>query len=148
MVRLGIPSLVAACAFLALGCALGNVDWKQHRQALEESQRKYSQYIRWGEFELASRYVEPEQRGEFLDKLEGYQKDVRFGEYRIREIDRDDELTEASVDVSYEAYHMGTLVVKSFVESQKWHREPESSQWWLEPDIEGLQANLQSLQEY
>lgn len=145
MHRIALLCLVGLVGAGISGCATFPLDPFEFTRSLSESQRKYTQYVRWGEFELASRFVDADLRADYLAKLEPFEASIRLGDYEIRQIDYDDEKLNADVDVTYEGYHLSSLVVKTVHESQKWSRDTGSKTWWLTPDTEGLLTELEGL---
>lgn len=144
MRRIAVAAIAAVTASGLAGCStLGSYDIFNHREHLEESQKKYTQFMRWGEFVAAADFVDPELRSSFLDEVEAFE-DVRISDYEIRYIEPNDELTEAEVRVSYTAFHLRSLVQQRFFETQNWYRG--EGDWMVRPDLADLRANLQKLQ--
>ncbi len=142
MHRTALAGLLAL-GLLASGCStLGNLDLIGSRKALEESQRRYTQLVRWGEYLAASDYVDPEIRSEFLDHMEGWEM-VRFSDYQVRRVDIEDGVSEAEFRVSYLAYHVHSLIEKKVYETQSWYRGKAG--WQVRPDLEHLEASLAKL---
>ncbi len=105
------------------------------RHALQESQRDYTKYIRWGDIEAASEYVDPAEREAFL----GYGavfEDLRITEFDISKISYGEGRTSASVRVTYHGYSLESLVEKRIRETQEWVRPGRSNTWWVRPDLD------------
>ena len=131
--------VVSVLALLgASGCMFDPTDPLGRRNALHWSQKRYSQLIRWGQIEQASKYVDPEQREEFLEVARGF-VDIHFTDYEIREIDVDGR--DATVRVTYSGYLNSLPVEKQFDEIQHWHREG-GTRWIVRTELAQLRAAL------
>ncbi len=133
--RLAIVTTSALVIIAAIGCAgtFSNPSGKQN--SLEESQRRYTELVRWGEIERASAFVDPELQDEYLGYATAIQS-IRFTDFESglpRFADGNDT---ASVTVVYHAYSLSTLVEKQIREKQEWYREMgPANQWRVRPDL-------------
>ncbi len=131
MARIRI-TLVITLALVASGCTtLSNLDWTGHEASFEDDYKLYTRLVRWGEFERASRFVEPEQQEAYRDGI----RDLGVLHFTDYEADKPkyDRLTEtATVYVRYSAYRPATLETVSFTEEQRWKRDLETGDWRLE----------------
>lgn len=128
-------SWLALASAAALACVspsdpLGRVE------ALEEAQKRYTEAIRWGDLERASRYVAPDQRADFLALSDAFEA-VHFTDYEIGEIDVDPEKhARAEVDVTYRGYVMPHFVERRVKDRQVWSRQAGmGNQWTVEPQL-------------
>ena len=129
-----------AAALVALvGCQ--TLDPWGHRRNLEDAQRSYTQMVRWGDFERASEWVDPEERGRFLADAERL-AEVRVTDYEIGSLDLDDEGGAATVRVSYRAYHLATLVEREVLEVQSWYFDGDTGRWQVRPTLTGLRDTI------
>jgi hypothetical protein len=134
----GAAWLVAAALFA--GCAALDYD---KRVAFEESQKRFTQYVRWGKIAKASEYVVPEIREEFL-ALTPELTDLRLTDWEVLDMDVDDDLAHATVDVRYTGYRLSQLVERSVDVTQEWTRNPESGQWQVTLEVAKIRAALLS----
>ena len=127
-------------ALLTLAGCVSPTDPLGRKQALEDSQRRYTNLIRWGDIEKASEFVDPALRQDFLGYAEELES-MRVTDFEIGTIryDADDS---AHVKVTYHGYSVGTFLEKPIREQQRWFREDGSSEWWVQPEIEGLISAL------
>jgi hypothetical protein len=132
---------LAICLGLAPLFACQTLDPWGHRRDLEDAQLSYTQMVRWGEYERASAYVDPEARERFMLEA-GRLADIRITEYEIGTLDVDEETDTASVHVSYLTYHLSTLVEASIDETQNWYFDEESGAWLVRPALAGLREGL------
>lgn len=137
---------IAVLGFATFGCASGGLDLMAHRHMFDQSQRSYTQFVRWGDFDRASEFVEPEHRAEFLAETAGF-GNVRISEYEIRKLEFSDGMRTATVDVTYQAYDISTLLVRSFDETQEWSRNRMTNVWLLRPRLEQLRSGIASLRD-
>ena len=134
---LGLLALVLAlpgCAMLELVEDRDFLGWKQD---FREAQRDYTQSVRWGEFEVAARYVDPELRQAFLIEaatLAG----VRFTDYHVTVVKLESEI--ATAHVSYRLYDVTALIERTVTETQEWTRD--EGQWYVKPGLENLRERV------
>ena len=120
-------AIAVGCAALVL--ALGACATAGQRQSnFEEVQKKYTQLVRWSEFDEASNYVSEDQREAFNERTEDLGP-VRFVDYRIDRLDFDAETNEASVRVVYSAYKRSAPTAIAVEERQEWKRDDETDAW-------------------
>ena len=114
-------------AFGALGCAPA-VD-----QALmfKETQRRYTQLIRFTDYERAGRFVAPDVRSEFRDQTRAL-GDLHFTDYELRDVQNSG--STAIAEVAYVGYRSSDPVVVTYVEHQEW--ENDGGTWLVRPHIE------------
>ena len=68
---------------VSLGCANSTMtDPYGKRTSLDESQRRYTELVRWGEIEMASVFVDPELLDEYLEYADAF-RGIRFEEFFI-----------------------------------------------------------------
>ncbi len=134
--RIRIAGPLVALVFITNAGCINVLDPLGRRSALKEVQLKYTQAIRWGDIEKASEFVDPDLRGEFLGLLDAFEK-IRVTDYDIGSIQYESSEL-ANVTVTYHAYTMGTFLDRSFREKQVWHRVGAGTQWWPEPQLEGV----------
>ncbi len=115
------------------------LDWTDTDGSLHDAQKRYTQLIRWGEVELASSFVNEEQREDFL-ALSPVLQGVRFTDYEIGSIQYDEEA--AVVWVEYQAYPETTMLSTPIKERQVWRRSRTLGSWEVEPDIASFLAAL------
>ena len=140
--RLAIVTTSALVIIAAIGCAGTFSNPSGKKNSLEESQRRYTELVRWGEIERASAFVDPELQDEFLDHAAAIQ-DIRFTDFESgipRFADGNDS---ASVTVIYHAYSLSTLVEKRVRENQEWFREGgPANHWRVRPDLRQIVADV------
>ncbi len=133
------PLLIAGLAAALGGCAsLERLDVFGNESRLELAQRQYTQSLRWGEIDRASRFVAEDARAEFLAKADRL-REVHFTDYTRGKLDVDEQLRRATIDVTYLGYAHASLVELSGRETQVWEREEDSSTWTVRPDLSGLE---------
>lgn len=114
----------AALACVSPSDPLGRVE------ALEEVQKRYTEAIRWGDLERASRYVSPELREDFLALTDAFES-IRFTDYEIGELDVDPEKhARAEVNVTYRGYVPPHYVERRVQDHQVWIREAGMGNHW------------------
>jgi len=128
---------------LSFGC-LGTLasDPMGRKYSLENTQRQYTEAIRWGQFDQAAAFVDPEVREEFHSFTGAFEK-IRITDYEIGRIILDEEKKNATVNVTYRGYRDGAFVEKPLRETQEWIRE-SGNDWWVRPQMSSLVAPLRS----
>jgi hypothetical protein len=131
-----LAGLVAGLGCGSLGCgSLG--DPMGRGTALEESQLRYTQHVRWGNLDAASEFVDPELRGEFLRQAPAFEA-IRITEYEIGRIEYGQDRASATVRVTYRAYSLASLEEKRVEEQQSWVRPGTGNTWWVRPRLANL----------
>jgi hypothetical protein len=126
---------MATLLLCSLGCASSFVDPTGRITSLEETQRKYTQLVRWGEIKRASMYVEPELREEYLSYAPLFDQ-IRITDTDTDEVKMDAGEKTADVDVVYHGYSYTTYEEKRIFETQSWTRyEGVKNIWLVRPEI-------------
>ena len=126
---------------LALGlAACASFDVFGESDAFEEQQKKFSQLVRWGQMDAASRFVIADQRKDFL-ALGPELSNMQFSDYEILFVDLSDDFQEATVDVRFEAFNRASLVQRNVSMTQEWSRD-ETGEWVVTLDMERLRTAL------
>ncbi len=131
---------IALALLATAGCAFDPTDMLGRKDSLHWAQKRYSQLVRWGEIERAAKYIDPEQREEFLEVARGF-RGVRFTDYEIQEIEIEDGSHDATVRVTYSGYLPSAPVERHFDEVQHWHRE-DGNTWLLRTELAQLREAL------
>jgi len=130
-----IAVALGTSVLLALGCAFG--EWRpddpmKRRFSLEDIQQQYTDYVRWSAFNEASVFVDPEVREAYLagaPKIE----DLRFTDYESAPVTLDEEMSEATIEVIYDAYRPRSLIQIKVTEVQHWRRYGKGNHWMVKP---------------
>jgi len=143
------PITTATCLLLllsmsgSLGCAFGEIYWSdplKREFTLGEIQKRYTALVRFGAFNKASRFVDPEIVDEFVATFPS-QDDLVFTDHESEriEFDEDGERTNATVRVTYSAYYTHSPVLFEVIEVQHWYREGVTNDWRVRPEFSGLE---------
>jgi hypothetical protein len=122
-----VRPIAFVCALLvAQGCA-PMVD-----QALmfKETQRRYTNLMRFADFERAIRFVAPDERTAFRERTSSL-GEIRFSDYEVRELENLGET--ATAQVQYSAFRDSNPVLITFVEEQHW--EQLDGVWVVRPSF-------------
>lgn len=123
--------LVAASGCAAFGDPMGR-EW-----ALEGAQLRYTQHVRWGDFDAASAFVDPDAREAFLGQAPAFDG-IRITEYDIGRIEYEGNREAATVRVIYHGYSLATAQEWRIEEEQRWVRPGRDNTWWVKPKLAGL----------
>jgi hypothetical protein len=122
----------------AVGCA-AFADPMGRERALDVAQLRYTQNVRWGDFDAASEYVDPLLREEFLGNAPAF-AGIRITEYDIGRIEYEGNRESATVHVIYHGYSLATAQERRIEEMQHWVRPGGDNTWLVQPKLAGLLA--------
>jgi hypothetical protein len=132
---------ILGVGLVATACASTLADPLGRENSLEETQRRYTQLVRWGEIEKASAFVDEDEREALMahgPRLES----IRFTDYETGTIEYEGS-DAATVTVSYRAYSLATALEKEISEKQEWSREPGlKNVWHVRSELPVLLAEL------
>jgi hypothetical protein len=143
-------ALLAAALVAASAMACASFDPLDRRGSLEESQKKYTELIRWGEIDMAAQYVDPDLRDAFLQLAPAF-ANIRVTDFDVVPIDYDQAERDAAGDddsvavtVNYFGYSKSTLLERHFRERQEWHRVGSiANTWRVRPEFSELVESMQ-----
>jgi hypothetical protein len=134
-------AILLAVLFGISGCLASITDPLDRRGSFEATQTKFTQYVRWGKFDKASQFVDPENRDEFMSYAPEF-SDLRFSDYEITRIDIQDGVRSASVDVRITAYRLSMPFERSVDLTEEWTRNEATGLWTVKVDIRKLHDTL------
>jgi len=123
------------------GCVSAFTDPMDRRGQFKDTQTKFTQYVRWGKFKEASVFVDPEMREQFMSFAPEL-SDLRFSDYEITQVDIQDGVMSASVQVRYTGYRLSMPVEKSVNLTEEWTRDEATGVWTVKLDIEKLRDTM------
>jgi hypothetical protein len=136
-----IATGILLAAVLAItGCSIIN-DPMGRRGQFEDTQEAFTQYVRWGRFDDASRFVDPEMREQFMSYAPEF-SDLRFSDYEITQIDMDEGLQSASVQVRYTGYRLSKPFERTVSLTEEWTRDEATGVWTVKLDIKKLRDTM------
>jgi hypothetical protein len=127
--------LLVLCALLLAGpggCIAWVTDPMGYHAAFDDTQRQYTNYVRWGQVEKASGFVDPALREAFLKQAPAFEG-LHITDYERGEVDYLGD--HAMVTVTYAGYALDTFVERKIREEQQWYREGRSSRWRVRSDV-------------
>ncbi len=134
----GFRWLVAAALCATAGCASSPADPMGRQNSLEQSQRRYTQLVRWGELERASVFVESELRDGFLAYADDLAS-IRITDFESGTPDYGEGEATATVKVTYHAYSTHTFLERKIHEKQEWFRDAGlSNTWTVRPQLDEI----------
>ena len=135
---------LAVSAKLLLGCAFGEINWDdplKRQFTLQDTQKIYTDFVRWSAFDKASRYVDPEVRDEYLRRAPST-RELRFTDYEMVPIEMEGkmegEMDEAKIEVTYYAYRTSSPIETTVKELQHWRRYGKGNTWMVTPTFPDL----------
>ncbi len=102
-----------------------------------ETQQAYTSDIRFGLYDDALVWVEPELQARFRAELPRF-KDLRFSDAYTESIEMDAMKTEATAIVVYRGYSLASPYEREFRITQRWRRDAPRQDWFVTPDFDGL----------
>ena len=139
------PIALLVVSMFGFGCAFGELrfnDPLDREYSLESMQKRYTDLVRFSNFEAAADYVDREQQQAYLA---GFPRDdaLRFLDYESQPVHINLELTHALVRVVYTAYSPWTLMQVEIVEHQEWRRPKGiANAWTVRSEFKGLEPYL------
>ena len=131
----------------SLGCAFGELrfhDPLNREYSLESMQKRYTDLVRFSNFDAASRYVAREDQSAYLAGFPA-EDALRFFDYRAQPVHVNEELDYALIEVVYTAYSPWTLVEFQVFESQEWTRpQGLANAWSVKSEFRGLEPYLRA----
>jgi hypothetical protein len=134
--------LTASLTSALAACSLGywNPNYllsNEARERVEEAAIRYNNSLRFGNLEMAARWVKPELRRTFLQVF-GEQTDspIRFTDVEVQEVNFGPGRGEARILLSARLYRLPSVNEISFVDEQAWHYDPQTQEWFITPDLE------------
>ena len=117
------------------GCITWFTDPMGRHAAFDDTQRQYTNSLRWGEIAKASAFVDPALREAFLAQEPAFES-MRITDYSIGEVEYQDD--SAKVTVTYQGYSLVSFVERKIREDQSWYRESGSNRWLVRSDVEAF----------
>lgn len=136
-----LTGILLVVLFGVSGCLSRITDPLDRRGSFTDTQERFTQYVRWGKFEEASQFVDPEMRDEFMSFAPKF-SDLRFSDYEITSVDIEDGLQSASVDVRFTSYRLSMPFERSVALTEEWTRDGETGQWTVKLDLAKLHDAL------
>lgn len=122
------------------GCAIDLNAPFNDRGALKDTQKEFSQSLRWGAIEKAAMFVVPEQRAEF-DQLTPTLSELRITDYEMMHLERLSD-SEAKIAVRYRGYTLSSPIERTIVIDQTWILDPETHHWMVRLEVGRLRQAL------
>jgi hypothetical protein len=126
----------------SLGCAFG--EWRPHdpmqrEYSLEEMQKRYTDLVRFSNFDMASKFLPVQERRAFIASMPN-EDELRFLDYETEPIILNERMTESTIEVSYTAYSPWNLTQLELYETQVWTRpEGIGNGWQVQSTFVGLE---------
>lgn len=132
--RLSVAAFVPA--LLLAGCVTGGdlLDLWGYRALLDQKQRRYTQFMRWGELDRAAEYVDEEGRGAFLERVAAF-RGWRITDYEIIRFDINEARDEARVEVVYSGFRPDRPTLEHLREVQTWRRPRLGRSWTVKSSL-------------
>lgn len=140
--RLHLPTAISAALLAVLLLLAGCGGQGKRDDVLQSTLRAYGSHVRWGEFELAVAFIDPERLARQpinavdLERL----KQVRMAAYR--EISREptpDGLISQVVEIEFINIH--TQSTGAVIDRQLWRYDEEAKRWWLTTGLPDITAS-------
>jgi hypothetical protein len=140
-IRLAARAFAIALLALASGCHMVSFkDPMHYEDSFNDDMRKFTQFLRWGNFNGAALYVVEEQKDEFL-ALAPELSDVRFTDYEILRQDLNEERNAATVDIVLTGYRLSSPISRSVRLHQEWKRI-STTEWRVTIELGAMREAL------
>lgn len=138
-----VLALMLLCAPLT-GCYMwnyGRFDPMAHGDHFDESRKRFTRMIRWGQIERAGEYVVASERDAFFQAATVL-RGVRFSDYEVLRVDVEEGFDTAIVEVMFRGYTLASSIERSVAVTQSWERNTEESGWKVRPEIQVLSGTF------
>jgi hypothetical protein len=108
-----------------------------NKKTFEEAQKRYTNNIRYGLFEDAMPFVEPELQPRFQQAMRDF-RELRFSDYTVENVEIDPLRTKATAVVLYKGYWLSSPYERELRIVQRWRREVPTHDWYVTPDFERM----------
>jgi hypothetical protein len=132
-----LAGILLVVLFGASGCLSRIEDPMNRRGTFRATQTRFTQYVRWGKFDEASRFVDPSMREEFMSCAPNF-SDLRFSDYEVTRMEIRDDPWSASVDVRLTGYRLSMPFERSVDLTEEWTRDEVTGVWTVKVDIRKL----------
>ncbi len=136
-----LTGILLVVLFGISGCLSAITDPLDRRGEFKDTQTKFTQYVRWGRFQEAAKFIDPELREEFMSFAPEF-SDLRFSDYEITRVDIEEGLQSASVDVRYKGYLLNMPFERSVDLTEEWTRDESTGVWTVKLDIKKLRDTM------
>jgi hypothetical protein len=121
----------ALCLVCSMLAACGTLREERKSNALEAAVNAYGAAIRWGYYETAYGFVDPDKRKPIPAGL----KNVRVTGYEVVQppVLQDEDTATQVVQLDY--LFKDVQRVHSLMDRQRWHYDPATKSWWLESGV-------------
>lgn len=126
-----VRPLIASALLTVFAFVTGCAGMADRSVVFRDTQRRYTQLMRYTDYDKAGRYVLPEARPSFRARTSAL-GDLRFSDYQVEEVETDGDT--ATARVSYIGYRVSSPIVVTFVEEQQWTLM--GSNWQVRSTIE------------
>jgi hypothetical protein len=129
-------SVLIGCSLVlpVVGVATYPLDKKGKFEAVQE---KYTSNLRYGLYDDAKEFVEPEFKARFSEAMDRF-KELRLSDYRVESIDMDALRAEAVAVVVFRGYWLSSPYEREIRIVQRWRRELPSQNWLVTPDLDAM----------
>lgn len=125
--RRGFMSVVAVAALS--GC--GAIESKQRSQILTDRVRSYTKSVRWGDFDIAQRFIKlREGEAPFVDTE--HLRGLRVTHYDYSIYASDPDAKEAEMTATFDYQQIGTATIRRLKQTALWWYSGEHETWYLD----------------
>lgn len=128
--------LLGGCAVFMQGAAVATYPLDE-KATFEEAQHRYTTNIRFGLFDDAKPFVEPEFQPRFQEAMHRF-RELRFSDYKTESLDINPARTEATAVVLLRGYSLSQPFEREIRVVQRWRRQVPTQNWYVTPDFEAL----------
>lgn len=121
--------LSALAAITLAGCAA--IETKKRSQVLTERVRSYTKSVRWGDFDIAQRFIKPRTGPEPAVDTE-HLRGLRVTHYDYAINAPDPEAKEAEMTATFDYQQQGTVTVRRLKQTAIWWYSDEHETWYLD----------------
>jgi hypothetical protein len=107
------------------------------------SQEKFTNHVRWGQFDEASEFVETELRNEYRLMVREF-SEIRLTDSITHSLEIDRLRASGTAVVEYSGYWLARPQPYQIEVVRHWRRETRSGRWYVSPEIDRIRDKLRS----
>jgi hypothetical protein len=111
---------------------------------VQEVVRRFTNDIRFRQFDSAVGFVEPDLRPQFRAATDQLQT-IRFTGVTVEQVELDADARSAVATVRWRGHWLQSPFERELRTTQRWRRDAERHTWYVTPELEALGVNLEQL---
>ena len=121
--------VLSLCVLLLVGCT--TFQGLSRLSSLESTSKAYGKAIRWGEYQVANRFIKTQETDRQSPNLKKLEK-IKVTSYEPMEINTSEDKLQAHQTVEIKYYNTDYLIEKTLIDKQLWEYDAKQKAWYLQ----------------